>query len=174
MPIVCFPLRSLARGQIQATQAQKPKESGCPTRTSGKKRQKESRRSVEEKRSEEKSIKRMLKRGTDKGEAGKQKRKRTRIQQIGLILGQMLHISSVTRDQGRHVSSQIAPQTHWQELSAETGERLFLALSHARVNHKQLQTGAAIKRPGWCGAKVCGRAVSGRHSVTQTKPSKIF
>lgn len=65
------------------------------------------------------------------------------------VPGQAQQISPVTRDQGRHVSSQIAPQAHWQELSAEKGERLLLACSHARVNHKQLQRGGAIKRPWW-------------------------
>lgn len=72
------------------------------------------------------------------------------------VLGQAQHSSPVTRDWGRHVSSQIAPQAHWQELSAEKGEGLFLAYSHARVNHRQLQRGGAIKRPWWCGTEVCG------------------
>lgn len=77
------------------------------------------------------------------------------------LLGQAQHTSPVTRDWGRHVSSQIAPQTHWQELSAERGERLFLAYSHARVNHWQLQRGGAIKRPWWRGTGVCGLRYSG-------------
>lgn len=77
------------------------------------------------------------------------------------LLGQAQHTSPVTRDWGRHVSSQIAPQTHWQGLSAERGERLFLAYSHARVNHWQLQRGGAIKRPWWRGTGVCGLRYSG-------------
>lgn len=77
------------------------------------------------------------------------------------LLGQTQHTSPVTRDRGRHVSGQIAPQTHWQGLSAERGERLFLACSHARVNHWQLQRGGAIKRPRWRGTGVCGLWYSG-------------
>lgn len=76
-------------------------------------------------------------------------------------LGQAQHTSPVTGDWGRHVSSQIAPQTHWQGLSAERGERLSLACSHARVNHWQLQRGGAIKRPWWRGTGVCGLRYSG-------------
>lgn len=84
-------------------------------------------------------------------------------------LGQVWHTSPVTRDQRRHVSSQIGPQTHWQGLSAERGEILFLANSHARVNHWQLQRGGAIKRSRWRSTGVCGLRYSDVISLHDSK-----
>lgn len=97
-----------------------------------------------------------------KGKERKRRRERNSATSDSLsLLGQVRHTSPVTRDWGRHVSSQIGPQTHWQGLSAERGERLFLANSHARVNHWQLQRGGAIKRSWWRCTGVCGLRYSG-------------
>lgn len=90
------------------------------------------------------------------------------------VLGQAEHTSPVTRDWGRHVSSQIAPQTNWQELSAEKGEGLFLACSHARVNHWQLQRGGAIKRPWCCSTEVCGLRFTRVSSTTAIQTTHFW
>lgn len=100
-------------------------------------------------------------------EGGKKRQKKEWNSATLAASGGEQHSSPVTGDRGKHVSRQIAPQTHWQGLSAERGDRFFLACSHARINYQQLQRGGEIRRLWWSGTGACGMWVS---EATETRP----